>query len=303
MAQYPEFKNIEVSTKTIIGVSNINIDIENLFNKLPITSYHVIPKRRGRKKKADLQDNINNLEQGSIITLKYQGDIRGVDLKAKKHSKKSNKKYFRNALTVVMYIDNKFINYKVSKNGKFQITGCKKVTQGEKCVKYFWNLINKISGEPLFTYTNGNNPYVIFFTVMTNIDFNVGFLVNRENLDAYINKYTINNSLLETSFGYTGVNIKFPFTEKIDIDLKKISWENNKWKDGWISYDNYLNIIDPKDKQKELRKKRYNTFLVFHSGNVIMSGMIQKYMENGYNSFIEIIKSCRNDIEEKLVEM
>ena len=50
---------------------------------------------------------------------------------------------------------------------------------------------------------------------MTNIDFNVGFIINRENLDKHMNELENFNSLLETSFAYTGVNIKFPLKEQI----------------------------------------------------------------------------------------
>ena len=135
---------------------------------------------------------------------------------------------------------------------------------------------------------------------MTNIDFNIGFLVNRENLDKYINVNTDFNSLLETSFGYTGVNIKIPMTNNIDIALDKLSYINNTWKSGNIAFSDYLNWIPPSDKQNFLKKKRYSTFLVFHSGNVIMSGMITKYMEPIYYKFIKIIASCKNIIEEKL---
>ena len=59
------------------------------------------------------------MKEGSIITLKYQEECRGVDLNAKKNKKKktlTKKKFFRNALTVVMKVDNKLINFKISKN-------------------------------------------------------------------------------------------------------------------------------------------------------------------------------------------
>ena len=53
-------------------------------------------------------------------------------------------------------------------------------------------------------------------------------------------------------------------------------------------------------KKKELNKKRWNTFLVFHSGNVIMSGLGKCYMKDHFDTFVKIIKSSRKEIEEKL---
>ena len=46
-----KFEEIPVSTKTIIGVSNLEMNIEELFEKLTVSTYIQIPKKRGRKKK------------------------------------------------------------------------------------------------------------------------------------------------------------------------------------------------------------------------------------------------------------
>ena len=67
------FSNIEVSTKTIIGVSNVELDIEGIFNKIPITPYVMVQRRRGRKKKEQEADPNQDLPIGSIITAKLSG--------------------------------------------------------------------------------------------------------------------------------------------------------------------------------------------------------------------------------------
>lgn len=290
----PNFKDIVVSTRTIIGTSNININIEDVFNQLEVVHYTVIPKKRGRKKQVTVVNPNTHLKDGDIITLKYQNELKGVDL-SKKKKKKINKKYFRNSLTVVMFLDNKFINFKISNNGKFQMTGCKFTDHAINCIKIFIDQIKH-------NYTKDIE--VTFLTVMTNIDFNLGFLVNRENLDIYINNFTEYNSLLETSFGYTGVNIKFPMEKDIDMDLEKIilSLSENKWNHTNTTYKKFVKTLPIKDQEKHKNKKRYNTFLVFHSGNVIMSGMVSKYMENVYNNFVNIIKQNKDNIEEQLTK-
>ena len=129
----PNFKDIVVSTRTIIGTSNININIEDVFNQLEVVHYTVIPKKRGRKKQVTVINPNTHLKDGDIITLKYQNELKGVDL-SKKKKKKINKKYFRNSLTVVMFLDNKFINFKISNNGKFQMTGCKFTKHAINCI-------------------------------------------------------------------------------------------------------------------------------------------------------------------------
>lgn len=296
MTTIPKFDDISVSTKTIIGVSNLTIPINELYEVLNVEKYIVIPKKRGRQKKIYREDPNKDLKEGSIITLKYQDECRGVDLNAKKNKKKktlTKKKFFRNALTVVMKVDEKFINFKISKNGKFQMTGVKYDEQAIKCIKFFWKKLEK-------TKFSQEKISVTFINVMTNIDFNVGFIINRENLDKHMNELENFNSLLETSFGYTGVNIKFPLKEQIEMDLPKLSYDGKNWSETIEKYSDYLETLPDVARFKEDAKKRYNTFLVFHSGNVIMSGMIPKYMRPVFNKFIDIIKNARSEIEEKL---
>lgn len=185
-------------------------------------------------------------------------------------------------------VNNKLINFKISKNGKFQITGCKSITDAKKIISYIWKLMNSsrdsyILSEPHFK--------VIYHTVMTNVDFNLGFIVNREALDKYINANTEYNSLLETSFGYTGINIKFFISHSLDLlEIPTFTYIN----DIWVESSTFYKDIPSK------KKKKYNTFLVFHSGNIIMSGMIEELMRPAFNAFQTIIKNCKNLIEEKL---
>ena len=293
----PDFDTIPVSTKTVIAQTNAKYTIQKLFDSLPVTHYEIIPKKRGRKKQNLVVDPNKDLASGSIITLKYFENIRGVNLKPKK--KKS--KFFRNALSVVMKVDDKLVNFKLSKNGKFQMTGIKEDRHAVNCVKCLWKHILDLDDHTLYSIS-GDKLSVIFRTVMTNIDFSLGFLVNRENLDSYFNRITAFNSLLETSFGYTGVNIKFPndsiLYESLDnytMDVKKREWVKSQ-----ILYKDYLNGFSIAERNKTLNKKRFHTFLVFHSGNVIMSGTIRQFMKGPYYKFLEIIKECKDEIEEKL---
>ena len=257
----------------------------------------MIPRRRGRRKKEQEQDPNENLPIGSIITVKLAGECKGVDLKQKKKTE-SRRKYFRNSLTIVMKIDeNKLINFKLSKNGKFQITGSKNDDHAKLCIKFFWNMVS----EWVELYKMNGTEFVInFITVMTNIDFNLGFIVNRENLDKYINHNTDNNSLLETSFGYTGVNIKFNSNIYPSNALIPQLRYNGEWIDNIIKYGDYFKSLSEKEQNKILSKDKYTTFLVFHSGNVIMSGLSKEYMKDKFEIFMNIIKECKNVIEENL---
>ena len=139
---------------------------------------------------------------------------------------------------------------------------------------------------------------------MRNIDFDLGFKVDREKLSEEMTNLVSQDTdlycLLETSFGYTGVNIKIPvyqdcinskmYVTKVVIDKNLIQKNTN------ILYGDYIDEckIVPKKKQK------FHTFLVFHSGKVIFSGMTKELMEDTYYFFIGLISKMKNNIEEKL---
>jgi TATA-box binding protein (TBP) (component of TFIID and TFIIIB) len=305
---FPEFDDIPVSTKTVIVKLNLKIDLEKMVQSLPYVDYVIVPKRRGRKKKDPPPDPNRHIESGSIITLQFKDILRGVDLKQrKKETNKNTKKrgFFRNAATVVMIIDGKIINFKVCNNGKFQMTGCKSDAHAEAVVKYMWDYIKQCPD--VYTFDEPNTDFeAIIVPAMRNIDFSLGFYVNREELDSYINdEVTEWTSLLETSFGYTGVNIKVPMEKDIrTLNLKKLICKEDDSKISWdsemIGYDDFLDTLTQKEKDKKLNKERNNTFLVFHSGKVIMSGICTALKKDVYYEFLDVIRKCYEWIEERL---
>lgn len=286
-----KFEDYAVSTKTFIAYTNLVLDIDKLYGVLPITEYVVIQKKRGRKKKVQEENPNKDIQDGSIIKVQNGSNFRGVEGK-----KNSRGKYFRNSMTFVIYIDGKLLNSKVSRNGKFQITGCKKDTQAERCIHYFWTYISKF--KTLYSFSEGEHLKTVYDPVMYNIDFSLGFEVNRENLDKYINTNTEYYSILETTFGYTGVNIKIPVTTCADaFKVKQIEYVEGEQQTSYMTYDLF------QSQYRENRKKesnKHNTFLVFQSGKVIMSGKSALFMEGDYYRFINIIRDCYSEINNKL---
>ena len=296
--KYPDFDDIVVSTKTFIVKTNLVIDLKKLFDFIPITDYVILPKKRGRKKKMNFEESNKDVINGSIITMKYENQVKGVDLKIRK-SKKKKSKWFRNSFTVVIVIDYKPVNFKICQNGMFQITGAKFDSQAEDCIKFIWSII-KTEDKNIYSFSKGSFLEAIFIPAMRNIDFSLGFHVDREKLTKYMNSQTEFHSLLETSFGYTGVNIKFPIKDDIrDMKLKKISFKETT-DESYLTYGEYITELPEKEQIKKLKKNRYTTFLVFHSGKVIVSSITADVTRPAYNYFHDIIKRCRHEIEEKL---
>jgi TATA-box binding protein (TBP) (component of TFIID and TFIIIB) len=294
------FEDIPASTNTFVVMSNLIINMDKMFDFLPITDYIIVPKKRGRKKKIQTVDPNKDIKEGSIITIKFGNNIRGVVLKKRKKNKNSDYSYFRNSMTVIMIIEDKMINFKISRNGKFQMTGCRNIIQAEKCIKYIWEYIK--DNNTIFSIPKNENFTSLFIPAMRNIDFNLGFPLNREKLDEYINNNTLYYSLFETSIGYTGVNIKIPILKPIkELQISELVYEDEKWNESkLVSYEKYLNNLKPKEKEKKLEQKRYNTFLVFHSGKVIMTSMCSEYAKDTYYEFINLIYKNKDKFIEKL---
>ena len=289
------FDEIKVSTKTYIANTNFSIDLEKLFHVIPITKYNVVVKKRGRKKEKEKekQEIKNDVEWGSVISIKYKDKVKGVVFN------KKNRKWFRNSFTVIIFLDKK-INFKICKNGTFQITGCKHINHAIQCIVQLWKIIKK---HPEVYTTKNKNIVSYIVPAMRNIDFSLGFNIDREKLAQKIVSDTKFHCLLETSFGYTGVNIKIPCknkTRRMKIYSLTLNQKNDTFKTKRILYNTFIKTLTPEQQQIK-DKQKYNTFLVFHSGKVIMSGVTSEFMKKDFHAFLKFIKQNKNDIIEKLI--
>ncbi len=289
------FDDIRVSTSTVIVPTNLEVNLEWLYTILDVFDSNV--SNETIKTNVQFQSHIIRLcpEYGSITMVQYKTNLKGFKIVKKK------KKYFRNALSIVMYVG-KLITIKVPKKGKLQLTGCTNNEHAIMCVQHLWERISKHDPHRELYKLDGSILECTFRTVMTDIVFKLGFNINRQNLDRYMNRCTEFNSLLETSFGYTGVNIKIPF----EMDFENTYIIHMSYDKGWnrksITFLDYLNTLPNKERHKEMIKERRNTFLVFHSGTAIMSGMTRQYMRKVYNEFVTILTNAKKEIEENITE-
>ena len=257
-----------ISTRTIISDVNIELDIDAIFKSTP---FH---------------EKINNYP--CHVVAMYHKNVSKGDMSV--FQNKKNNASFRNAVNIIIKIEDKLVNIKVSKHGNFQITGCKNKCHSYVAISYFIELCLKNCPEAIKKQTDNINIY--FYTVMTNIVFNVGFNIDKKKLNNLILKQTNFYNLFETSFGYTGMNIKLPLEPDWNqFDIPYYSYQDNNWIKSCINF---------KNREKE-KKQKFNTFLVFHSGKIIMSGMCEENMAQHYNFFRNFIESNRSSIEETLI--
>ena len=299
------FEEIPIYTMTMVVVTNWNIDTKMLFNLIPITPFIIVPKKRGRKKHTQPSDPNAWIPIGSVISIIDGDRHRGVLLKPIDPNKPKSL-HFRNSISLVLKVSSdKNVNAKVSTNGKFQLTGPKSILHTINCVDFVWKFIKSLHMEktPIYTLKNYEEvPRCIVRIVMTNVNYNIGYSIDRQLLDKFMNIHTEFISIYEPSSRYSGVNIKMASTDYVDARLLAIYWDNdNNMIQVKGLYSQYLDLLIDKDRKKELSKKRYHSWLVFQSGSVIQSGPNYYEMKKFQKLFVTILRKNKDSIREKII--
>lgn len=323
----PKYEDIIPSVQSHTAYSNMKINVDGLFDELPITHYEVISKKRGRKKKNAIPPPEMKLDYGSIVTIKNKQDIRGIDLKKKPEQKpdpelekpklepnldyelhdepeqqpKKKSGWFRNSITIVVMFD-KFINFKVYTNGTYQISGCKNLDDAFKCVKFIWSFMK--DKPHLYNLKNNDKNFeALYVPVLSNINFDTGVYIDRIKLAKIIEKEIDGSKYILRKSGYIGINIKMPLdipieeleTTKMIYNIKKDKFEIRQG-----LYKEYLDTLDKKELKKKKSKKRYISLLSFYTGKMIMSGITSKFVKPYYEKIAKILEENADDIVEKL---
>jgi TATA-box binding protein (TBP) (component of TFIID and TFIIIB) len=216
--------------------------------------------------------------------------------------------------------DKKILNVKISKQGKFQMTGCKNVNNAIEFIKHLYGLLietEEWTGETLFTYKtenidledsnadvsnidrNTNNGLTAIFKVaMMNLDFSTGYKIRRDLLSNFINKYTEFTSIFESSIA-TSVNIKIKSNNKFDSKLNRLQiTAEGECIEDTINFEEFYNTLSAKEQKDESKKDAFHTFLVFASGSIIMSSSGME-MPLIFNKLVKLLIENRDKIEEK----
>jgi hypothetical protein len=153
----------------------------------------------------------------------------------------------------------------------------------------------------MWTLTRGTDKLsAMIIPSMRNIEFKTGFIVDREKLDRYLSSRKDISCIVESESTYT--RIRIPLTEDISSmkTIKVYMEDNGKWNITDSTYQEYLDILPEKDRKSKMKKLRYNTFLVFYSGSVIMTGITREYMKDVYKQYSKIFMDGYDSIVEKL---
>lgn len=342
----PKFEELKTSTRTVIVYFNLQLDLQKIFESIPITNI-TVPLTK-KKKNVDKKKII--APYGAVISLQNKNVIRGIDLrKNKKHwcpacqlvnvkegreikvntvveeiHKMDNSdiqeiKYFctkceayfslrqlkkitnfLNQVTIVLSIGKIVLNIMMFKNN-CKIAGCKDNNDAIEAISILWkNFVYPSKG---WTLLNGESePKFVFSLVMRNVDFNLGFFIDRKELNRLMNDSKYSNIVYMSqheSTGHTNVNIKMyakkPETFKYDCLVMKEGKEPNLIK---IKHNPYK--PGKNESAKKRKKPKFTTAIVFSSSEIILSGRYEENMRDSYNFFVNTTFKNKELIEEKL---
>lgn len=339
----PELK---LSTRSFIISVNCTFNLEKL-KAVPRIKYIIKSKVRGRKKKVETIEELNNdIIPGSFVEKVY------LNSEGEPNLKKRKKKVFGNSETMIIFLNKeKLVNFKVFVNGSIQMTGAKNIEQAKETIKYFMENIRRFD-ESIINVKDAVRPAgkrigkgpgerpvkkerltIYFIPNLCNMNFSIGFMINRNSLDQYMKTHTRYRSLWFGS-GYAAVRLNLPvvnyedrlvickmvmrpdkkrdITEKLDqlslgdnpekienLTEEPIKEEQNiipiEWKHSTLSYSDYGRLF-PHKKVKE----KSITFHVFHSGKINMSSIDENIMNEYFVELVGILYRCKSEIEETL---
>jgi TATA-box binding protein (TBP) (component of TFIID and TFIIIB) len=277
------FANIPVSTQTFTVRSNIeHIELQNFYEILQPT--------------AITTKNDVNFE-GEIVCIKYKMLIKGEIpitkiIKKRKSNEKPNKKNFLNCVTLIIQVEKK-INVKIFKNGVFQLTGCKNISNVKKCLHVILTELSKFPD--CFQFNDDNTNFVIYIkSAMRNIDFDLGFKINRTLLAIYLHQNT-NYSVPPLTTTNMGVKLKIPLENIEDLPITKITYPTRK--EDIVSFKECFSVIE--SDAKKLQDKLNNKFIsisIFQNGKVLMSGIDETFQEKYYIWLIDLLQTIKEKI-------
>ncbi len=266
----PKCSKIYISTKTKISFLNKQVDIKNVFWKIPVLPYSsptecVIKKQikfssTDQEEYKNIYENLKNEKYYQIQEIEHIENPEGrikfkVQLKINVGLCKKDilnyrcklKRAFFNCFVLILRIkdddqDNfKEMHIKVFNTGKLEIPGIQDTSMLDKVLKLLIRILKPIIADDL-DYLKDNSD-----TVLINSNFNCGYYVNREKLYNILKyKYGINSNYDPCS--YPGIQCKFFYIPGLDNQTGKQPSAN----DDVISYQ--------------------ISFMIFRTGSVLIVG-------------------------------
>ena len=265
MTEQLNINTIPVSTHTFIAYTNLdNLNLEAIFNEVEISD--------------------------CLIHVLYKKDEKGFK---KKKKPKVCTKNFLNCISFTFDKNNKKINIKVFRNGVIQLTGCKNFDHCKIGIMLFLDLIKSINCIKHFNFLE-----LYLVSIMRNVNFNLGFLIDREKLGKYIIERSTTYKISPVIGGFIGMQfiVELKSIDDMPVYKFKIDQIGNMIEEDYILYKDFVKIIKVNNK---VSKKHIN-IAIFQTGRILISGVHEKYQNPLIEWFLNLVKEVKDDIKTKI---
>ena len=227
-------ENLRVSTITSVAELNTPIDLNLLYENI------------------EINDKIKYIEKGDLR--------KGTPTKKKRISRnpKKNTVFFNQA--TLHFCHDKTINVKIFNNGKIQMTGLKRETQGEEVIRGLIHIIENLdrkNEKKIFLKLHDKYVYENYKIALINSDFDYKRIIHREELQNVMISMNMFSSFEPCI--YPGVNIKYFYNI------------NNEGSKGVCNCERKCN-----GKGNGIDACRRVTIAVFNSGKIIITGAMNR---------------------------
>jgi hypothetical protein len=206
--------------------------------------------------------------------------------------------HFLNQVTIALSLERVILNVMIFKDN-FKIAGCKEDNDAVEAIMILWQeyiSLIKDSFQIKEKFKDEKSPRFLFQLVMRNVDFRLGFPVDRQKLNELLNgeKYSDKIAMSQCEpTGNTNVNIKMIQSKPKNFEYDCLVIPQNE-KPYFIKHKKKIY------RSKKKKKTKHITFIVFSSSEVILSGRYEEKMKEMYQFFIEEAFKNRDIIEEKI---
>lgn len=284
------FDQLKTSTKTIMVYSNLTFDLFNILYTFPIAPVKIVKSGAGKSTVVT--------RYGGVFSLQRGNETRGVN--TRKGSGKSKKKqskaieHFLNQVSIQMSLGNHNVHMMVFSDN-VKIAGCRSNEDAITAISiFFTNYLSPISKEkPCFKVKEGHSkPLFLFDSVMKNVDFSLGFDLDRQKVNNLFNR--------EDSKEYVFLS-QFESTEQKSVNMKMYSSKPEDFRYTLYSpLDDTLEEVDNNPFHEDTKEQLYDSFLIFSSSKVILSGKYDKNMERSFRHFVNKIMENKDYVMEKI---
>ena len=292
----PKAGEIYISTKSKIAYLDREINLKDVFWKIPVIPYAtpsngVIKKQMkfnstAQEEVDEIQDSLKNelyVDQHVITSInnptgriKFK-DIRKISIGVSKKDIMSyrckRKSAFYNCFVMILRIRIESIfkefHIKVFNTGQLEIPGIQNEKIFEEVLKNIKTTLQPHVEEPL-NYNQKSE------TVLINSNFNCGFFINRETLYDTL-KYKYNIQCIYDPCSYPGIQCKFYYNPNLEIQTGcQVSDEvGEKTK------------TSNKDKKKNKNGIKAVSFMIFRTGSILIVGMCEEYVLYNIYEFLK----------------